>query len=277
MQITASKPTVPPGRPFFQTCHTLKWGVRNSTSREAGITLVETLVSLMIVVIGLAGLFASGAQSFRLLRRSKEVVAVRECLLTRIDSIRALSFTEVARPIPPPLPANVPANTPVNSGSLSTKLLITGSDGDPNPFGGTVTGMKNFTETVTVYALGAQIFSSDAQRQNAVPDYKNELVSQVDTSAPAAPKTYLSNSTTAGDWTLQVANALPYYQITRVGIGASAQVTVDTTGCANSLPNANDLSAYPALRVDVTFTWTDSSNITRTQVGTMIMARNGSF
>ncbi|EDY21783.1 hypothetical protein CfE428DRAFT_1029 [Chthoniobacter flavus Ellin428] len=265
MQITAPKPTVPPGRPFFQTCHTLKWGTRNSTSREGGVTLVETLISLVVIVIGLAGLFTTAAQSFRLLRRSKELVTVRECMLTRIDSIRALSFTEVARPV-------LPAGSTTASGSLSTSVMNT----DPNSFGGSLTAMKNFKETVNVYALGGQIFSNDTQRQSATPDYQYEYASQIDSAAPAAPKTYKSNSQTPGDWTLQVANALPYYQITRVGIGASAVVTVDTTGCANTL-SPNDLSGYPALLIDITYSWTDSSNITRTQVGSMIQSKNGSL
>ena len=49
-------------------------------------------------------------------------------------------------------------------------------------------------QLVTVYALGAQLFSNDAQRSNATPDYKDEYASQVDTLAPAAPTTYKSSS-----------------------------------------------------------------------------------
>lgn len=228
--------------------------MRSSRQGKAGITLVETVISLMVIVIGLAGLFSTSAQTFTLLRRAKETVAVRECIMTRLDTVRALSFAEVAK-----------------STYISTKVMQSGTDGDPNPFGVSVTGLKDFTETVTVYALGAQLFSSDSQRQNATPDYASEFATQVDTSAPAAPKTYKSNTTTKGDWTLQVAGALPYYQVTRVGSGATATVTVDNA------TSTGDLTAYPSVRVDVTYTWTDSSKVTRTQVGCMIVSRNGSL
>jgi type II secretory pathway pseudopilin PulG len=223
---------------------------------EAGITLVETVISLMIILIGLAGLFATSAQSFTLLRRSKETVAIRECLMTRLDTVRALSFAEVAKS---------------SYMSQNQNVMAAGTSGDPNPFGVTITGIQGFTETVTVYALGAQLFSSDAQRQNATPDYQDEVASQVDTIAPAAPTTYKANSASKGDWTQQVAGALPYYQITRVGSGASATVTVDNA------TSTGDLTAYPSVRVDVTYTWTDSSKVTRTQVGCIIVSRNGSL
>jgi hypothetical protein len=272
MRIAAYKHTHPPIRRFLKRSGDVKRAAVRGDFHRAGVTLTETLISLMIVVIGLSGLFASGAQSYRLLRRAKEEVAVRECLLTRLDSIRALSFTEVARPVPP----SSSSSTLSNTGSLSTNLIVTGDAGDPNPFGGVLSGVKNFKETVTVYALGAQLFSSDSQRSAATPDYATELGSQVDPIAPAAPKTYLANSTKTGDWTLQVAGALPYFTITRVGTGANAQVTVDTSTSSNFTPS-NDLSVYPALRVDVTYSWTDSSNNTRTQVGSMIVARNGSL
>jgi len=229
-------------------------------SREAGITLVETLIALMIVVIGLAGLFGTSARSFTLLRRSKEIVAVRECVLTRVDSLRALSFAQVAKS------ANLTG---------TGDLIISGTAGDPNPFTGTIAGMKNFTETITVYALGEQLFSNDAQRQAATPDYSGQVASQLDSVAPNPPITYQAASATKGGWTLQVANALPYFQITRVGTGASATVTVNNS--ANTNPAPGDLSKYPALCVDIVYSWTDASNITRTQVGTMILARNGSL
>ncbi len=252
MRITAYSSTDLPGGPRPNSV-VPEIVIRTVKRRQEGITLTETLIALMVIVIGMAGLFTTGAQSFRLLRRSKEVVAVRECLLTRLDSIRALSFAQVSKS---------------SSMTGSTNLMVTGAIGDPNPFGATTSGMKNFTETITVYALGSQIFSSNAQRLNATPDYKGEYASQVDTAAPSPPNTYLSNSTTPGDWALQDPSTLPHYQITRVGIGTNAHVTVDT---------AADLTTAPALRVDVTYTWTDSSNIIRTQVGTMIVAKFGSL
>ena len=262
MQIAAYNYTHPSMRPFLQSFGGMKGATdRGNAHHKAGITLVETLISLMIVVIGLAGLFGTSARSFTLLRRSKEIVAVRECVLTRIDSIRALSFAQVAR-----------------SASLTaqgTGLLVSGTAGDPNPFTGTIAGMKNFTETVTVYALGEQLFSSDAQRAAATPAYPGQVASQLDSVAPNAPKTYQSNSGNQGDWTQQVANSLPYYQVTRVGTGASAQITINNS--ANTNPAPGDLSKYPALCVDIVYTWTDSSNVTRSQVGTMILARNGSL
>lgn len=237
---------------------------RSSRQSKAGVTLVETIVSLMIILIGLGGLFGTSARSFTLLRRSKEVVAVRESLLTRLDGIRALSFTEVARSQPP-------TGSTSGTGSLTTNLLTSNAAGDPTPFGVTLSGIKNFTEIVTVYALGAQLFSNDAQRNSATPDYKDEYASQFDDPAPAAPTTYKASSTTAGAWVKQVAGALPYFQITRVGTGATATVTVDNA------TSGGDLSGYPQLRVDVAYTWTDSKNITRTQVGCILVSRNGSL
>jgi type II secretory pathway pseudopilin PulG len=219
-----------------------------------GITLVETVVSLMVILIGLAGLFASSAQSFALLRRSKEIVAVRDDLLARLDGVRALSYAQVAR-----------------SDSLRDKLMPTGAGGDPTPFGMTTSGMRNFTETITVYGLGSQLFFSDAARQAATPDWKDEYASQISDPAPAQPKTYKANSTAQGDWTEQVANTLPYIQLTRTGYGAAAATTVVTPG---------DLTAdtrIVQLLVDVVYTWTDSNNVARTQVAILIVAKNGSL
>jgi hypothetical protein len=129
--------------------------------------------------------------------------------------------------------------------------------------------------------LGWQLFSSDADRNNATPDAKPPTTSptptdllgvgfgsQLDSVAPAAPKTYKANSTTAGDWTLQVAGALPYIQVKRVGTGANAITTVVQSG---------DLTGYPQFRVDVVYTWTDSNNLTRAQVGSTIMSRTGTL
>jgi len=225
--------------------------LRRFRRSQAGVTLVETVVSLLVILIGLSGIFATSAQGYALLRRSKEIVAAREDILCRLDGIRTLSYSQLAK-----------------STYLSSTLLVSGTAGDASPFGMTTEGMKDFTESVTVYALGAQLFSNDAARQNATPDSTGEFASQLDTVAPAAPKTYKSNSTNQGDWTLQVANALPYIKVVRTGTGAHAQTTVVT---------ADDLSAYPQLRVDITYTWTDSHKLTRTQVGSTIVSRSGSL
>ena len=179
------------------------------------------------------------------------MVAAREDILCRLDSIRTLSYSQVAK-----------------STYLGSTLLVTGTSGDASPFGMTTGGMKDFTETITVYALGAQLFSDDTARQNATPDSTGEFASQLDTIAPAAPKTYKSNSTNQGDWTLQIANALPYIQVSRTGTGGNAQTSVVTSG---------DLSTYPQLRVDITYTWTDSNKLKRTQVGSTIVSRSGSL
>jgi Tfp pilus assembly protein PilV len=233
-------------------------------SREAGVTLIETVVSLMIVVIGLAGLFASSAQSFALLRRSKEMVAAREDLLCRLDSIRALSYAQIAK-----------------SSYLTANLMESGTAGDPTPFRVTTDGMKNFSETVTVYGLGSQVFSNDTARQNATPDWTGQYASQLDTAAPGTPTTYLSNSTTKGDWTHQIAGALPYIQITRVGTGADAQVTVNSAGDLTLYPSSvagvKELRIVSQLLVDVAYTWTDSNNVSRTQVASMIVSKTGSL
>lgn len=229
-------------------------GKRCSRYREAGMSLVETVVGLMIVIIGLAGLFASSAQSFALLRRSKEVVATRQVLLSRLDGIRALSYAQIAK-----------------SDYVSTKLMPTGTAGDASPFGMTTAGMKNFTETVTVYGLGALIFSNDDARQATTPDWAGQYASQVSESAPAQPKTYKSNSATQGDWTLQVAGALPYFQVTRVGTGAAATTTVVTPGDLTTDARVSQLL------VDISYRWTDSNNLPRTQVAILIVPRNGSL
>jgi hypothetical protein len=163
--------------------------------------------------------------------------------------------------------------------------MVSGTAGDATPFGMTTDGMQNFSETITVYALGWQLFSSDTDRNNATPDKAAPSTasstdpalgfgSQLDTVAPAAPKTYKSSSATPtvkGDWTLQIANALPYLQVRRVGTGTNAITTVVNAG------NNGDLTAYPQLRVDIVYTWTDSNNITRTQVGSTIVSRSGSL
>jgi hypothetical protein len=146
--------------------------------------------------------------------------------------------------------------------------MATGTSGDATPFGMTTNGMKNFTETLTVYALGSQLFSDDASRLNATPDSVGEYASQIDSVAPDAPKTYVSNSVTAGDWTRQIVNSLPYIKIVRTGTGGSAQVDV---------VNSGDLTPYPQLRVDITYTWTDTNNLTRTQIGSTIISRSGSL
>lgn len=218
---------------------------------EAGITLLETVVSLMVTVIGLAGLFATSAQCFALLRRAKEIVAVREDVLCRLDTMRTLSYSQLAK-----------------SSYLGSTLLATGSANDATPFGMTTQGMRNFTETVTIYALGSQLFSNDAARNNATPDIVGQYASQLDSIAPAAPKTYKSTATTAGAWTLQIVGALPFIKVTRIGTGASAVTTVVTGG---------DLTTYAQLRVDVTYTWKDSNNVGRTQVGSTIVSKCGSL
>ena len=218
------------------------------------MTMVETVVSLCVVLIGLAGLFASSAQSFALLRRSKEVVAIRQDVLARIDGVRALSYAQLAR-----------------SNYISTTLMPSGTAGDPSPFGMTTNGMKNFTETITVYGLGALIFADDASRQSTTPDWPGEYGSQFSDPAPAQPKTYRANSIAPGDWTLQVAGALPYTQVTRSGTGASATTTVVTAG------DLTTDSRISQLRVDITYTWTDSNNVSRTQVGSIIVPQSGSL
>ena len=218
---------------------------------QAGVTLLETVVSMMVTVIGLAGLFSTSAQSYGLLRRSKEIVAVRQNVLCRLDAIRTLSYSELGK-----------------STYLGGTLMVSGSAGDATPFGMTTLGMKNFTETVTVYALGSQLFSNDGARNNATPDTVNQYGSQLDSIAPAAPKTYKSSSTSQGAWVLQVVGALPYIKVTRVGTGASAVTTVNTSG---------DLTSYAQLRVDVTYSWTDSNNVTRTQMGSTVVSKAGSL
>jgi hypothetical protein len=221
------------------------------------------VVSLLIIVVGLAGLYATSAQSYALLRRSKEIVSIREAILCRLDTIRTLSYAELTQ-----------------STYLSGTLMGTGTAGDATPFGVTTTGTKNFKETLTVYALGSQLFSSDADRQQATPDpisttngtpdtTGGEYASQLDAPAPQPPKTYISNSTTKGDWTLRVAGALPYIQVSRTGTGTSAHTSVDHDGGL--------LSVYPQLRVDVAFSWTDSNNVTRTQVASTIVCKSGSL
>src|SRR5690349_7668225 len=80
---------------------------------RAGVTLVESVVALMVIVIGFAGLFATSAQCYALLRRSKENVAVREDILCRLDAIRTLSYTQLAK-----------------SNYLNSTLLVSGTAGD---------------------------------------------------------------------------------------------------------------------------------------------------
>ncbi len=217
----------------------------------AGVTLLETIVAMMVTVIGLSGLFATSAQCYSLLRRAKELVAIREDILCRLDAVRTLSYSELGK-----------------SGYLSGTLMVSGTSGDATPFGMTTQGMKNFTETLTVYALGEQVFSSDAARNATTPDIVGQYASQIDSIAPAAPKTYKSTSTAMGAWTLQIGNALPYLKIVRVGTGAGAVTTV---------PMGGDLSTYSQLRVDVTYTWKDSNNVTRTQIGSTIVSQAGSL
>jgi hypothetical protein len=234
------------------------------------------MVSLMVLLIGMAGLFGTSARSYGLLRRSKEVVAVRESLLTRLDGIRALSFAEVARSSV--TATTTTTTTTTQTGSLTGNLITANVAGDPTPFGVTLTALKDFKETVTVYALGAQLFSSDAQRNVATPDYKDEYASQFDDAAPAAPTTYKASSTAVGAWVKQVGGALPYYTVTRVGTGSTSTVTIDNTYApATTTRSAGDLGDYPLLRVDVVYTWTDSNNNTRTQVGSTLVSRNGSL
>ena len=215
------------------------------------MTLLETVVAMMVTVIGLAGLFSMSAQCYSLLRRAKEIVALREDVLCRLDAIRTLSYSELAK-----------------SSYLSSTLLVSGVSGDATPFGMTTQGMNNFTETITIYALGSQVFSNDSDRNNATPVISGEYGSQINSIAPAAPKTYKSSSTAKGAWTLQIAGALPFIKVTRVGTGASAITTVVTGG---------NLTAYPQLRVDVTYTWKDSNNVTRTQIGSTIVSKSGSL
>lgn len=218
---------------------------------QAGVTLLETVVSMMVTVIGLAGLFSTSAQCYALLRRAKEIVAVREDILCRLDAIRTLSYSELGK-----------------SSYVASTLMASGNLGDATPFGMTTQGMKNFAESVTVYALGSQLFSDAAARNNATPDTIGQYASQLDSIAPAAPLTYKSTSTTMGAWTLQIVGALPYFKVTRVGTGGDAVTTVVTSG---------DLTSYAELRVDVTYSWTDSNNVTRTQVGSTIVSKAGSL
>ena len=240
------------GRTGENTAGPLRFSRRRLIRSEAGVTLVETLVSLMVIVVGLAGAFATSAQCYGLLRRAKAIVAAREDILSRLDTIRTLSFTQVAQ-----------------SNYISATMLVSGAAGDPSPFGTTTDGMLNFTETVTIYALGSQVFSSDSQRSNATPDSVGEYASQFKTPAPAPPATYISTGTSAGAWAPQTgANALPYIKVIRAGTGSSAITTVITAG---------DLTSYPQLRVDVTYTWKDSKNLTQTQVGSTIVSNSGSL
>ena len=220
----------------------------SSLRSRAGVTLVETLVALMVIVIGLAGLFSTSAQFYTTLRKAKEMVAAREDILSRLDTIRTLSYKNF---------------------SSATKLAAAVS-GDASPFSMiTTAGMKNFTETITVYALGEQLFSNDSDLNNATPDSSGEYASQIDSIAPAAPKTYISTSTAKGAWSLQSAgNSLPSIKVIRVGTGSGATTTPGTSG---------DLTSYPQLRVDVTDTWSGSNNVSRTQVASTIVSKSGSL
>ncbi len=219
---------------------------------QAGVTLLETVVAVVVLVVGLAGVFSSGAQSFALLRRAREMVAAREDILSRLDTIYTLSYSQLSK-----------------SSYLSTTTLVSGVSGDANPFGTTTAGMINFTETVTVYALGSHLFSSDTDRDDATPESAGEYGSQIDAIAPAAPKTYKATSTSTGAWSLQTgSNVLPYIKITRAGTGSTATTTVNKAG---------DLSSYSQLRVDVVYTWTDSNNVSRTQIGTAIVSNSGNL
>ena len=233
-------------------------GLRRVRRALAGVTLIETIVSTVIILIGLAGLYTTAGQSYVLLRRAKELVAAREDILSRLDSLRVISYNELAQ-----------------SSYVSANVMQTGGAGDATPFGMTTVGMKNFKETLTVYGLGWQVFSSDAARTNATPDTASEYATEINTSAPAAPATYLSNSTTQGDWTLQVANALPSYTITRTGTGSGAVVTVtDNSPSSLTIPK---LPNCPQLRVDITYTWSDSNGVVRSQVGSMIFTKMSSL
>jgi hypothetical protein len=219
--------------------------------REAAVTLIETVISLGVIVIGLGGLFATSAHCYTMLRRSKEIVAVRENMLSRLDALRTLSYSQLAK-----------------SSYLSPTFIPAGAAGDATPFGPTTQGLYNLKETITIYALGSHLFSSDADRSNATPDKADEFASQIDQVAPAAPLTFKAASTTKGDWTRQVANALPYIQLTRTGSGAGSTVLVNTSG---------DLTTYAQLCVDVAYTWTDSKGVGRTQVGSTIISKSGSL
>jgi type II secretory pathway pseudopilin PulG len=228
---------------------------------QGGITLVETLVSMLIILVGLAGLYTTAGQSFALLRRAKELVAAREDILARLDSLRVLSYSELTQ-----------------SSYVSANVMQTGTAGDATPFGMTTYGMKNFKETLTVYALGWQVFSNDSARINATPDWgpsgtgvPGEYASEITNPAPAAPATYQSNSAVRGDWTLQVANALPSYTITRTGTGSSAVVA--TTSSTSTTP----MASCPQLRVDLTYSWTDSNNVARSQTASMIYSKSSTL
>ena len=241
-------------------------GLRRVRRALAGVTLIETIVSTVIILIGLAGLYTTAGQSYVLLRRAKELVAAREDILSRLDSLRVISYNELAQ-----------------YSYVSANVMQTGGAGDATPFGMTTVGMKNFKETLTVYGLGWQVFSNDAARNNATPDFgpnattqaPGEFASEINAIAPAAPATYMSNSTTQGDWTVQVANALPYYTITRTGTGSGAVVTV--TNWSSTSQNVPTLPNCPQLRVDITYSWSDSNGVSRSQVGSMIFTKMSSL
>lgn len=113
---------------------TICLSLRNARS-EAALTLVEVMVSVLLIVVGLGSIFAVNSESAHTLRRAREASVASLILQQRIESMRTRQWAEISSA--PALAALMQQGTdsdqelPGFFGEVVTVSVVEGSDEGP--------------------------------------------------------------------------------------------------------------------------------------------------
>ena len=226
------------------------------------MTLIEVMVSALLVAMALAAIFTANSEIFYLLKRSQETVAARQYIQSRLDAIKGLGYAQICR-----------------SSYFVNTLLASGTGGDALPNAGIVMhslSKGSITETIAVYAMGAQVFDDHA---TSIPIGLGTVGSEAypaihpaaDGTTLTTPVSYISTSLDAGAWD-SYAFTTPAIMVTRTSFGSVATVLATLPGdlTTNSWP--------PALvRIDVKLAWTGASGSIRTAMTSMLFSQSPSL
>ena len=97
-----------------------------STNRhsEAGQTLAELMITMMVLGISFAGIFEISAVCLRYISAAKEDIAAIECVQDRLEQLRAAEFSNLVNTdflaTTPAVPAASPAPSPPQRRNLTT-------------------------------------------------------------------------------------------------------------------------------------------------------------
>jgi len=65
-------------------------------ARQSGVTIIEVLTSVLLIFLGLGGIFAINVQSMDLLRRTRQAVASSQMLQECVETMRAHVWPEIS-------------------------------------------------------------------------------------------------------------------------------------------------------------------------------------